>query len=69
MNLRPAPSKYDAQDQQELRNELARADETNHKKEGHLLLRKGTRLEIYDTNGVRYAVTVNTSGVLVVTAL
>ena len=29
----------------------------------------GSRIILRDTNGVRYAVTVNTSGVLVVTAL
>lgn len=69
VKLRSAPAQYDRLDQQELRNELERADELNQKKGAHLLLRKDTRLELYDSNGVRWAVTVNTSGVLVVTVL
>lgn len=66
MILRPAPGAYQQVDQQDLRNELARQDELNHKKDRHLTLRKGTWLKIYDSAGVEYDVAMNTSGDLTV---
>lgn len=69
VKLARAPGQYDARDQQDMRNALSAADELNHKKDAHLALRMGTRIEMYDANGVRYALTVSTAGALVVTAL
>lgn len=69
MRLGRAPEKYDARDQQDTRNALTEADGLNHKKDTHIELRPGIYISIYDTNGVRYSLTVNTSGALVVTPL
>ena len=69
VRLARAPGAYDARDQQDLRNEVERADALNHKKDASIDLRKGAYITIYDTNGVRYSLTVSTAGALVVTAL
>lgn len=68
--LPPAPGAYSQRDQQELRNELERRDEQNHKRDGHLEVRSGAYIILTDTDGTgaRYSITV-ASGVLTLTAL
>lgn len=69
MALRDAPAAYDQRDQQELRNEIERLFNVMQRKDQHLRIRQGTYIIVTDANGQDYSLTVNTSGVLVVTSL
>lgn len=69
MNLLRATEGYSRSNEQYVRDELVRQDKLNFKKGQDVELAQGERLILRDTNGVRYSITVNTSGALVVTAL
>jgi hypothetical protein len=69
VNLLRATEGYSRTNEQYVRDELVRQDKLSFKKGQDLELAQGERLILRDTNGVRYSITVNTSGALVVTAL
>lgn len=69
MNLLRATEGYSRTNEQYVRDELVRQDKLSFKKGQDVELAQGERLILRDTNGVRYSITVNTSGALVVTAL
>lgn len=69
MNLLRALVGYDRDNEQRTRDEIQRADKLNFKRGQDVELAQGERLILRDTNGVRYSITVNTSGSLVVTSL
>ena len=69
MILPLAPGYYDRSNEQRTRDTLVRADALTFHKGEDVELARGERFILRDTNGVRYSITVNTSGALVVTAL
>ena len=69
MILPRAPAQYSQANEQQLRDALANEDRVAIKTGKDVELARGERLIMRDTNGVRYSITVNTSGVLTVTAL
>ena len=69
MILPIAGQAYDRSNEQRTRDELTRNDAMVFKKGQDVELAQGEQFILRDTNGVRYGITVNTSGVLVVTAL
>lgn len=69
MILPRAPGTYDQRNEQQARDAIERDARETFYKGRDVELARGERFILRDTNGVRYSITVNTSGVLVVTAL
>lgn len=64
-----APATYSQSAWQQIINAIRSSFDKMHRKDQHLELRPETYIIMQDSNGVRYSLTVNTSGVLVVTSL
>lgn len=64
-----APETYNRSNEQQLREELRRADGENFKKGRDVRLEQGERLIMRSPNGTQWIVSVSNAGAIVVTAL
>jgi hypothetical protein len=69
VKLQPAPSAYNKDDQQALRNELEDRDLVALKSDRHVELRAGVMHILRSPNGTRFYLTVDNAGVLSTTAV